>query len=169
MWQSAQPTDVKSCLPRVMEALPPGVVVEGSGGARKRMKKANFSTSLIASAPVAAFTSVVSLGTVLNWQASSRSCGNISLLMPCSTLYASPAKISSDLFWAFHPKRAIVPSLPLRFGSPVGRTRWGRPKMPSVSLGALLAAWLATMAASGIASIRPRPNVGVGIRKLTLW
>jgi len=43
----------------------PRMVVDGSGGARKRMKKANFSTSLIAVVPVAASTSVVSLGTVL--------------------------------------------------------------------------------------------------------
>jgi hypothetical protein len=38
---------------------------------------------------------------------------------PCSTLYASPAKIRSDFFCAFQPKRATVPSLPERFRTPL--------------------------------------------------
>ena len=44
--------------------------------------------------------------------------------MPISTLYASPEKIWSDLFWAFQPNRVIVPSFPFRFG---------RPKIPNNS------------------------------------
>src|SRR2546430_12094202 len=36
-------------LPFAMDAAPPGVSGEGVGGARKRMKKPNFSMSLIAS------------------------------------------------------------------------------------------------------------------------
>src|SRR6266498_1758803 len=35
--------------------------------------------------------------------------------MPISTLYASPANSRRDLFWAFQPNRATVPSLPLLF------------------------------------------------------
>jgi len=42
-----------------------------------------------------------------------RSFGKSSLVMPISTFSASPAKMSSDLFWAFQPKRVIVPSFPL--------------------------------------------------------
>ena len=65
--------------------------------------------------------SVTSLGTVANWQLgfSSRSGWNSSLVMPISTLYASPENISRDLFWAFQPNRVIVPSLPLLLVSPV--------------------------------------------------
>src|SRR5947199_64275 len=50
---------------------------------------------------------------------SSRSVWNSSLLIPISTLYASPENIRSDLFCAFHPKRAIVPSLPFLFVCPL--------------------------------------------------
>src|SRR2546426_12609420 len=59
-----------------------------------------------------------------------RSLWNSSLDTPCSTLYASPAKSSSDLFCAFHPNRAMVPSLPFRLG-------W--PEMPRDCLSAALA------------------------------
>src|SRR5215471_17184618 len=107
--------------PLPMEAEPPGVVLDGMGGARKRMKAANFSGPPMASAGVAASGFVMSLGTVANWQldVSPRSWEKSSLEMPCSTLYASPAKIRSDLFCAFQPKRVTVPSLPLVLGEPV--------------------------------------------------
>ncbi len=81
------------------------------------MKIANFSTSLSASIGVAALMFVTSFGTGANWQlpVSSRSFWNSSFEMPISTLYASPENISSDLFCAFQPNRATVPSLPLLF------------------------------------------------------
>src|SRR6202451_665980 len=91
---------------------------EGGGGARKRMKSANATMSLgIWALDWLKF--VRSSGVVLNIQdagAFARSSGNSSLVTPISTLYASPAKTSSDLFWAFHPKRMIDPSLPLMLG-----------------------------------------------------
>ena len=120
VWQSAQPTSAKSCRPLAMEIEPPGVVVDGVGGARKRMKKANFSMALTVAVPPTAAVSVTSLGTRANWQfgSCSRSIWNSSLVMPISTLYASPEKRRSDWFCAFQPKREIVPSLPLRLGRP---------------------------------------------------
>ncbi len=63
------------------------------------------------------------------------------------------------MFCAFQPNRAIVPSLPFWFG-------W--PEIPSDALTSAFALRLARMAQSGICSISPLPNVGVGIRKLTL-
>src|SRR5580765_2893281 len=112
-----------------MEEAVPGPLVDGAGDARNRMKLANFSGPPSPSAKVAAVGFVTSLGTVANWQlgVSSRSCGKSSLLMPCSTLYASPAKMRRDLFCAFQPNLVMVPSLPLAFGAPVGRRRLGRP------------------------------------------
>ena len=78
------------------------------------MKKANFSVSLTKSSPVPSVLATL-FGTVTNWQlgVSSRSVWNKSFVTPTSTLYASPANSRSDLFWAFHPNRAIVPSFPL--------------------------------------------------------
>ncbi len=75
-------------------------------------------------------------GVRANWQfgVSSRSCGKSSLVIPISTLYASPENSRSDLFWAFQPNRAMVPSLPFLFVAPVTRIRCGRPKMPSADL-----------------------------------
>src|SRR6266571_3740199 len=92
--------------------------------------------------------------------------------MPISTLYASPENKSSDLFCAFQPKRATVPSLPLLFAWPEiawpARTMLGRPRiLRSFFLGAS-SAWFARIALSGICSIRPAPNTGVGMRKITL-
>src|SRR3977135_4481885 len=92
--------------------------------------------------------------------------------MPISTLYASPENSSSDLFWAFQPKRATVPSLPLLFAWPEiawpARTMLGRPwTLSSFFLGASTT-WFARIALSGICSIRPAPNTGVGMRKITL-
>src|SRR6266404_1193084 len=144
-----------------MEAAPPGVSGEGVGAARKRWKKANLSIALIASSGCAASTVVTLLGTCVNWHdaVSLRSVWNSSLVIPISTLYASPENNSSDLFCAFHPKRAMVPSLPLWFV---------RPEMPSAPLRIALLAWFARITLSGICSIRPAPNTGVGIRKITL-
>jgi len=89
------------------------------------------------------------------------SLGNNSLVTPISTLEASPANISNDLFCAFQPKRVMVPSLPLRLKVP---------EMPSAAAAAavagLLIARLFTRVWSGVASTRPKPNVGVGMRKL---
>src|SRR3954453_5538423 len=86
-----------------------------------------------------------------------RSCGKISLLMPISTLYASPANSSSDLFWAFQPKRAMVPSLPLRLKVPL----MPRP-LP------VCADWLFSRVESSMFSTRPAPNTGVGMRNMRL-
>ncbi len=112
----------------VMEVAPPGTVVDGVGGAGIRINNANLITSLDVPRFVA-LKCVMSSGVALMRQfagrpkppvpslpsspGSGRSCVNASLLTPCSTLYASPAKITSDLFCAFQPKRLIVPSLPL--------------------------------------------------------
>src|SRR6266852_2267282 len=85
------------------------------------MKNANLSMALITSVAVVASVLVTLFGTVANWQFafSSRSVWNSSFVMPISTLYASPEKSSRDLFCAFQPNRAIVPSLPLLFAMPV--------------------------------------------------
>src|SRR5262245_12653333 len=77
--------------------------------------------------------------------------------MPISTLYASPEKISSDLFCAFQPNRVTVPSLPLVLS---------RPEMPSWFLAVEFDATLAAIVESLIASIIPAPNTGVGMRKM---
>ena len=63
------------------------------------------------------------------------------------------------MFWAFQPNRAIVPSLPFRFG---------RPEIPNAAFRAAFAVRLARIVLSGICSISPAPKVGVGIRKMTL-
>ena len=65
----------------------------------------------------------------------------------------------SDLFWAFQPKRVIVPSLPLRLT---------RPLMPRLLLVVEFELRLFRMVVSEICSISPVPKVGVGIRKTTL-
>ena len=46
VWQTAQPMALNSDRPLLMDVEPPGVVVEGVGGARKRMKFAKATTSL---------------------------------------------------------------------------------------------------------------------------
>src|SRR5437867_10775434 len=174
VWQSAHPTSVKSFRPLAIESAPPGVSREGAGGARKRAKKANFSIALIPSTSVLASVLVTSLGTSENWQlgVSSRSVWNSSLVIPISTLYASPEKSSSDLFWAFHPNRATVPSLPLLFAWPEiawpARTILGLPRILSSFFLGASSTWFARIALSGICSIRPAPNTGVGILKITL-
>src|SRR6516162_7932887 len=78
--------------------------------------------------------------------------------MPISTLYASPANITSDLFCAFQPKRVMVPSLPLRLGYP---------EIPRANFCGLAA--LARIALSVMLSTIPAPNIGVGMRKITFF
>src|SRR5882672_2711831 len=116
----------------------------------------------------------MSLGVVANWQfpVSSRSVWKISLVIPISTLYASAENSSSDLFCAFQPNRAMVPSLPLLLVWPeIARPlteKFGRPLMPRFDFCVALVAWFAAIAASGICSISPVPKAGVGMRKITL-
>ena len=62
VWHCAHPTAVKGPLPFVIDVAPPGVVAEGVGGARKRMKNVNFSIELMASIGVGASGSVMLLG-----------------------------------------------------------------------------------------------------------
>src|SRR5712664_2706764 len=68
VWQSAHPVLLNKLLPFAMDGAPPGVSGEGVGAARKRMKNANFSISLIASRGFMASVWVKSLGVVANWQ-----------------------------------------------------------------------------------------------------
>ena len=64
------------------------MLADGTGGARKRMKKLNFSRALSVSAPAPPFPAVTLLGTVANWQlgVSSRSVWKSSFVIPISTL-----------------------------------------------------------------------------------
>src|SRR6476620_7578904 len=93
----------------------------GVGGAARRMKAAKLITSPDISLAVPVVPPVLGLvicvassGRRLKMQpaCSDRSLPKPSLVTPCSTLYASIPKISSDLFCAFQPKRVIVPSFP---------------------------------------------------------
>src|SRR5258705_13678536 len=120
VWHSAQPVLANVSRPRLIESAPPGLSAEGVGGARKRMNSVKRSIELSTAAGVAPSRVASLLGTVATLQASvsSRSVGKAPLVMPISTLYASPEKISSDLFCAFQPKRPVVPSLPFLFGWP---------------------------------------------------
>src|SRR5436309_2405375 len=63
VWQRAHPMFVNTRRPLAIDTDPPGVSDDGVGGARKRMKKANFSRALLVSRPVAAVVFVTSLGT----------------------------------------------------------------------------------------------------------
>src|SRR5215475_13304387 len=137
LWQTAQPTALNNWPPLVIDCAetrcPLSTTAPGFGGARRRMKLANAETSSI----------TAGAGVWCGFDASSgyplpprpkqlagrpktcsssgvgRSCVNSRLLMPISTLYASPAKICSDLFCAFQPNREMVPSLPLLLKSPL--------------------------------------------------
>src|SRR5215471_535039 len=88
VWHSAQPILLNTCLPFAIDVAPPGVVVEGVGGARRRMNSANFSMSVVASSAVVASMFVLSFGVVANWQfwVSSRSVWKTSFVIPISTL-----------------------------------------------------------------------------------
>src|SRR5579859_5841575 len=95
------------------------VCVVGTGGAERRMNAAKLIMSegvVLPPEPMLVWSSGVALNT--QPAVTPRSFGKTSFDTPCSTLYASPAKISSDLFWAFQPKRVTVPSLPLVFRRP---------------------------------------------------
>jgi hypothetical protein len=74
----------------------------------------------------------------------------------------------SDLFCAFQPNRVMVPSLPLLLESPETLMKLALLRIPTDAFVDALAARLARMVASGIISINPAPNVGVGMRKLML-
>src|SRR4029079_19522537 len=133
------------------------VAVVGCGSDDRRMNAAN----IVVSAAPPVVVSVASSGFELNTQpeTAERSLLNSSFDTPCSTLYASPANTSSDLFCAFQPNRVTVPSLPLRLSSP---------PTPQPLLALLFEARLATRSSSDTPSSRPRPTVGVGMRKMTL-
>ena len=62
MWHMAQPIALKFWLPLAMDCAPPGLVLEGVGGARRRMNIANCTTSLGTSAYCAGFVTVASSG-----------------------------------------------------------------------------------------------------------
>ena len=47
VWHRAHPTDWNEMLPFVIDVCPPGIVVDGVGGARNRMKSLNFSIPLV--------------------------------------------------------------------------------------------------------------------------
>ena len=79
--------------------------------------------------------------------------------MPISTLYASPANMLIEAFWAFQPKRLMVPLFATRFG-------W--PPIPSLRFRSRSEFMLAMIALSWMDSISPRPNSCSGMRKATL-
>src|SRR5271165_881373 len=62
VWHMAQPITLKLRLPLAMDGAPPGLVLEGFGGARRRMNIANCTMSLGTSAYCEGFVTVVSLG-----------------------------------------------------------------------------------------------------------
>src|SRR5256885_836693 len=109
----------EDALPDAPERSGPELI--GVGGASIRMKLANASTSEIAAVFGLGVKLTASSGVALKTQpgVSSRSCGNSWFVTPISTLYASAENRSRDLFCAFHPKRVIVPSLPLRLALPL--------------------------------------------------
>src|SRR5260221_8960884 len=96
VWQTLQPMELNRLRPLLMEVAPPGVVVEGTGGASNRMNMANDTVSL--SVPTAVVLKLVwSSGVGLSlhcegrpvvWSSfgRGRSCVNSSLLTPISTL-----------------------------------------------------------------------------------
>ena len=57
VWQIAQPMEMKRLRPLVIEVAPPGTVVEGVGGAKRRMNIANCARSL--SVPIAVVLKLV--------------------------------------------------------------------------------------------------------------
>src|SRR5437588_4035424 len=163
-WHSTQPILLNKVCPFVAD----GVNGTGTGTALRRINAPKFTVSeeiWLASSPavgpVGTIKWVLSSGVTLKThpRMADRSLGKSSLATPCSTLDASPEKISSDLFCAFQPKRVMVPSLPLVLK---------RPAMPRDDLRAPFAARLLCSALSGVFSTKPRPKVGVGIRSTTL-
>src|SRR5579863_6248925 len=95
------------------------------------------------------------------------SLGKFSLVTPISTLEAAPAKINSDLFCAFQPKRLTVWSLALVLNLPLMPVATIAPLgVLAERLAAVLA--LARSVASGVFSTKPSPNSGIGMRNITL-
>src|SRR5260370_20069360 len=168
-WHSEQPTLTNRFDPLLVDC----VGGAGGAGADRRMKSAKFATSDDISETVPIVVPklgllflpfrilLVSSGVALKTQpaVALRSFCNTSLVTPCLTLYASPANISNDLFWALHPKRVMEPSLPevLKL-----------PPIPYWFLVFCVEERLDCRAASGVFSTSPRPNRGVGMRKITL-
>src|SRR5258708_40201832 len=97
VWQSVHPIDWKSEAPLSSD----DVLVVGFGGADSRMKAAKFTVSddiwlavPVRPPPTGLWMLVESSGVRLTSQfATERSLEKSSLLTPCSTLYASPAKM----------------------------------------------------------------------------
>jgi hypothetical protein len=143
--------------------------IAGVGGASKRMNRAKLVVSgllsdtvlpLLIASTVLTVSSGRGLGEHCGEALEFRLLGNKSLVTPSSTLYASPANISMDMFCAFHPNRVIFPVLPLRLNCA---------EMPS---DALCWAWAETALwrlASEMPSTNPSPNVFIGMRKITLF
>src|SRR5689334_3766526 len=95
VWQTVQPIEANSARPLLIDVEPPGVVVDGVGGASRRMNMAKATVSLITPAPVP-LNCVRSSGVALTLQlfvrpvddpspGSGRSCPNSSFDTPCST------------------------------------------------------------------------------------
>src|SRR5215469_1304432 len=122
VWQCAHPIRTKTARPFTVE----GVSGAGIGGASIRMKFAKASISEITAGlwlePAGElgvkFSVSSGVGLKIHPAVSSRSWEKSWFVTPISTLYASPANISSDLFCAFQPKRVMVPSLALRLTLP---------------------------------------------------
>src|SRR5271163_2005410 len=169
VWHWAQPISANVLRPFSLD----GVAGAGVGGASIRMKSANASMSERTAGfelPVDGEVVVklsVSSGVALKRQpgVSSRSCGKSWFEIPISTLYASPANMRRDLFWAFHPKRVMVPSFALGFTFPL-RCAFAWPEIPSDDFMVASDPIFARMTESGIASMSPAPKRGVGIRKM---
>src|SRR5260370_37636436 len=156
VWQRAQRMLLIRALPFTSEA----EEVVGVGGAVIRMNAAKLTVSAayaeagLAGALPLTVMFVASSGVALKTQpgTAERSFMNTSLATPCSTLYASPAKMSNDLFCAFHPKRVTVPSLPIVFSFP-----W----MPRAARCAAVESRFAFNLASRLFSPTPNPTPGV--------
>src|SRR5215831_2929132 len=163
-WQSAQPIAANTAAPFCVDE----VAAAGVGGADRRATSAKLTASDDMSEaepvfdPPSLSICVLSSGLPLNTQPGTalRSLGNNSFATPISTLYASPEKMSNDLFCAFQPKRVMVPSLPLLLKEP---------PIPSDARALAVALRLSIKAWSGVASTSPSPNIGVGMRKITLF
>src|SRR5216117_2226843 len=68
VWQTLQPMALNRARPLLIDVEPPGVVVDGVGGASSRMNMAKATVSLMLSVGAAAPTSVMSSGVALNLQ-----------------------------------------------------------------------------------------------------
>src|ERR1700753_3030779 len=113
LWHRAQPVDVNSSLPCCALA----VNAIGCGASTKRMNMVNISQAGMSfvgwvnrsSSPRTDRGTSNGSYDRLHESTSLRMIGKRSLLMPISTLYASPAKMLMEPFCAFQPNREIVP------------------------------------------------------------